>query len=119
MGIEKLIGKTLKSIEPGKHWRCRDDGLVFTCTDGSVYWMGHYQDCCELVDLVDQPEWHHLVGRPILIAEERVDILKNGDEHTWYHLGTDRSVEVIRWTGYDSYYTTRVAFEEVTHDATS
>ena len=115
--INELIGKTLTSVCRDTN-RYGDDGLLFTCDDGSQYWMGHYQDCCEYVYLADQNEhWFDLIGSPILVAEERSSDPDKPNEYedeewTFYTFRTVTGSVDLRWIGTSNgYYSTSVSFE--------
>ena len=41
-----ILGKTCTSVT-----RKGNEEIVFECSDGSVYRMHHYQDCCENVEI--------------------------------------------------------------------
>jgi hypothetical protein len=65
--FEDLKGKILTKIET-----C-DDGerMTFHCTDGQVFQLKYYQDCCAHCNVEDVcGEIEDLLGSPILMAEE-------------------------------------------------
>ena len=47
--VNVLVGKTLSNIDGGVD----SSEISFTTTDGEVYRMFHYQDCCESVYVYD------------------------------------------------------------------
>lgn len=102
MGIETLLGKTLYSVE-----RVGDEKIVFIDTNGDVYNMEHYQDCCETVEIEDiVGDLEDLVGAPILRAEEvesrdsfKPDMEYESYTWTFYKLATIKGYVDIRWVG--------------------
>lgn len=109
--ISDLVGKTFINIREGT------DSIIFECSDNTSYIMQHKQDCCESVyiesitgDLLD------LIGREILVAEERISTEKlegrpdNLDEwdnsFTWtfYTLRNIKASCDIRWLGSSNGY---------------
>lgn len=118
MGIEELLGKTLKSVSNPKSY---DDEILFETEDGDTYKMYHSQGCCESVvveEIVGDLE--DLVGHPILTAEERTndDFEKDHtyESVTWtfYELRTIKGSVTIRWCGTSNgYYSEGVDFYKV------
>lgn len=122
MGIEVLIGQTLRKVEIDKGGS--DDEIIFETINGNKYKMCHYQDCCEQVNIEDiVGDIEDLIGTPILKAEE----LTNNDEHpegvdkgfgdsftwTFYHIATIKGSVTIRWYGESNgYYSEDVAFNQ-------
>ena len=124
--LSELLDKTLVSVEKKQDYQFEGDNIVFTTNDGSVYVLGHYQDCCEHVYIEDIcGDLEDLVGKPILIAEELVNEnetpegLENPgyeDTYTWtfYKFATFNGFVDIRWFGSSNgYYSERVSFEKV------
>lgn len=106
--IEELIGKTFTSIsgaEPGS------EKISIVCDDGSEYEFFHDWSCCEsvMVESIDS-DINHLIGSPILSAEESSNSKDNppldADSFTWtfYKLATNRGAVVIRWLGESNGY---------------
>lgn len=63
--FNSLEGKVIIEVREGAK-RYGDDGIRFICEDGSEYWMGHIQDCCENVYLEDKDaDWDILYGTPV------------------------------------------------------
>jgi hypothetical protein len=117
VAFSELIGKTLVKIE--RIGGYDGEQIDFICEDGSIYRMGHHQDCCESVFVEDVcGELDDLIGRPILLAEE-VSNHKTGEwdeamEWTFYKLATNKGYATIRWYGESNgYYSTSVSFEKV------
>jgi hypothetical protein len=114
VGIDVLIGKTLKSVTTD------NDGFIeFECEDGTKYRMFHEQDCCESVSIEDiTGDLYSLVGHPITMAEE---VSKDGDEtdygtSTWtfYKLANINEYVTIRWYGESNgYYSESVSFKQI------
>lgn len=108
--MESLIGKTLTKID-----RTDDEELFFHTSDGEIYKMFHYQDCCESVYIEDIiGELDDLIGSPITMAEE---ISENDEEAyesgtwTFYKFATNKGYVTIRWYGSSNgYYSESVTF---------
>ena len=110
--INVLLGKTPIEVT--------EDGCDITikCSDGSQYWIGHQQDCCENVSIEDiEGDLQSLIGNPILVAEEVGNdfppkIESYGDRsytdesYTWtfYKLATIKGHVDIRWYGTSNGY---------------
>lgn len=127
--LSELLGKTLKSVIRGEG-SCHGDEIRFETYDGDLYRMVHHNDCCESVTIEDIcGELDHLVGDPILKAEEST----NSDSHpdgtpkdtndydsftwTFYHLATIKGYATIRWFGVSNgYYSESVDFEKLERD---
>ena len=115
-----LLGKTLANIVT-----IDNEEMIFTCFDGSAYKLFHAQDCCENVTIDDLcGDLAHLIGMPILIAEEvtsdinsadaKVDTWQESFTWTFYKLATNRGAVTIRWYGESNgYYSESVDFERI------
>jgi len=118
--VNVLVGKTLSKIHGGV---VGDDVITFTTTDGEMYSMFHYQDCCESVSIHDiVGDMQDLVGEPLLVAEETAGESPAGwddeyhDSHTWtfYKFATRKGYVDIRWLGESNgYYSESVTFCKV------
>lgn len=114
-----LKGKTITKIT-GMN---RDsDEITFYCSDDTVYYMHHEQNCCESVyveDVCGNPDC--LIGSPILIAEsvsssDSPPLNKYDESYTWtfYHLATVKGYVDLRWYGSSNgYYSEEVNFAQV------
>jgi len=114
VSFSELIGKTLIKIDVS------DYQIDFECSDGSKYYMTHFQDCCESVYIESiDGDIQRLLGQPILVAEES----SNSDDppsddywidsFTWtfYKLRTNLDSVTIRWLGQSNgYYSEGVDF---------
>lgn len=114
--FNELMGLTLSAVEGLQEG---SEEVRFTTTDGRVFRMHHWQDCCETVSIVDvtgDPD--DLLGEAILRAEESsADAGDNTSESgtwTFYKLATRKGYVDIRWLGESNgYYSESVDFEEV------
>lgn len=111
--ISSLIGKTLVRVQ-----QFGDDRIEFEESDGTVYQMLHYDDCCEHVSIESiTGDLTDLEGSPITLAEENNNGPETGDEsYTWtfYKLATNKGYVDIRWYGSSNgYYSESVDFEIV------
>lgn len=113
-----FIGKTLISAvrDTGKY--DSDDHIIFEFSDGSKYKMHHYQSCCENVSIEDiDGELSDIVGLPLTTAEYayKEDEADYGDETwTFYRIGTEKAMIVIRWFGSSNgYYSTTAEIDEI------
>ncbi len=112
--LEKIVGKIPVSITGDVH----DDELKMVFSDGTSCRWYHEQECCEQVVIEDiTGDFLDLIGRPLLVADERVS---EGDEpsdfesHTWtfYTFRSFRGSVDVRWHGSSNgYYSERVYFE--------
>jgi len=109
--IGEFVGKTFVKIEVSP----KDDHILFTCDDGTVYKMYHRQDCCELVTLEEVVgSWDDLLNMPVLLAEEvssKDTPPKDSGEwpvesYTWtfYKIVTNRGGVTLRWYGESNGY---------------
>ena len=108
--ISELKNKILKDIIVEKRdFITRENDIIkFITDDSEVYFMTHFQDCCEDVCIDDiNGDFKDLLNTPILVAEERT----NGDEteygsETWtfYELRTIKGSVNIRWYGSSNGY---------------
>lgn len=119
-----LVGKILTKIEG----EVGDDTLKLFCSDGSVYQMHYYLDCCASCTLEDVcGDLADLIGSPILKAEESSSnknppgVTKEyQDSFTWtfYHLATIKGYVTLRWYGESNgYYSESVTFERLENAA--
>lgn len=114
--ISDLKGKTIESIEGMSRG---NDEILFTCTDGTKYYMHHYQSCCESVEIDDVcGDVDDLIGAEILIAEE---VSSDGYgprgkydfSYTWtfYKFATQKGFVDLKWYGTSNgYYSEEVDF---------
>jgi hypothetical protein len=118
-----IVGKTPTHISQS------EDEIVMTFSDNSVGHFYHEQDCCEYVCVDDvNGDWGDLIGKPILVAEERwndepEEGCSGGDEsNTWTFYtfrGIGGSVDV-RWHGSSNgYYSESVNFKLTENKATT
>src|SRR5690606_28589979 len=106
--------KTIAQIKEYK------DKITFHTTDGELYKMHHYQDCCEHVYIEDIcGSLDDLIGSPITLAEEVTNAEEDkpldqwDDSYTWtfYKLATVKGSVTIRWYGTSNgYYSESVDF---------
>lgn len=113
-----FIGKTLVSAVRGTDKYDDDDQIVFEFSDGSKYKMYHYQSCCESVSIEDiDGDLSDIIGLPLTTAESayKEGEADYGDETwTFYRLGTEKAMIVIRWFGSSNgYYGTSAEIEEI------
>ncbi len=117
--FENLKGKTLNHIKVDG-----TDEILFSCADGAVYQMFHYQNCCETVSIEDIcGDVSLMTGMPILQAEESTNTTdeREGQEYkdesftwTFYRMATNRGSLVIRWYGSSNgYYSEAVNFRRI------
>lgn len=113
--FEDLRGKVLVSAEQVEG--SDGDRLEFKDSDGTEYYMQHFQDCCESVYIEDiEGELENILNSEILYAYKETSVGKEGeygDSSTWtfYRIGTDKGSVVIRWFGTSNgYYSEGVDF---------
>lgn len=109
-----LVGKTFKDI---RGLESLSDKVLFEFTDGTIYLMTHWQNCCESVCLSDvDNQAARLIGQTIRSAEQSAS--EDADyEWTFYNIRTDDENLCIRWQGgLGSYYSIDVSFQELNYD---
>lgn len=117
--MEEIIGKIVFDIKETY------DRIDFYCTDGYIYTMCHFQDCCESVSIDDiNGDLNDLIGSPILMADESSSCNTNldgspledsYDSCTWtfYKFATIKGYVNIRWFGSSNgYYSESVSFHK-------
>jgi hypothetical protein len=104
--FNELVGKTLISVDVDG-----DERVTFTTSDYHVYVMGHYQDCCEAVNLDEViGDWEDVLFSPILLAEEVTNKTDppygDPESYTWtfYKLVTQKGKVTLRWYGQSNGY---------------
>ena len=113
--ISELIGKTITEINGMEK---NGNSITFQTSDGGLYQMDHYQNCCESVTIDDIcGNIEDLIGSPILEAEERTS--EGESEYgtftwTFYHFVTDKGYLDLKWFGESNgYYSESVDFHKV------
>jgi len=123
LDISTIVGKTLIAVNVVES-HTGDDHIMMKFDDGTYYKMFHEQDCTEYVQIESiDVSLQHLIGSPILVAEQRSTsdgdtdhYAKDGtdpDSSTWtfYRISNIRSTSVLRWYGMSNgYYSERVSF---------
>lgn len=106
--IDRLIGKTLKSVERVDENRYDGDALIFVDTDNTRYTFRHYQDCCESVSIEDiAGELDDLVGSPLTMAEvasQESETDYESQTWTFYKFATIKGYVTVRWHGSSNGY---------------
>ena len=112
--LSELVGKTIVKLEQVNDWR----ELRFFCSDGTVYALHHFQDCCENVYLEDvNGELSWLLDTPVLMADEAQGETgmeeEYGTEYRWtfYRFATRKGYVDLRFLGLSNgYYSERMDF---------
>ena len=124
VGFDALKGKTFTRIDGLKKG---SKEVVFHCTDGTVYFMFHIQDCCENVWLEDVcGEADDLVGSEVLVAEENSSENRTPADFgetpayrrtftwTFYKMATRKGYVDLRWFGESNgYYSEKVFINHI------
>jgi hypothetical protein len=115
--FEDLLGKVIISITGAD---AGSDCMEMECSDGSIYKLYHYQDCCESVSIEDiTGNIQDLLGTPVLMADAAIgdhESENTYDSCTWtfYKLATVKGYVDIRWLGTSNgYYSESVDFQQV------
>ena len=116
--FSELLGAKLVCIEGAQ---IGSEEITFVADDGRSWFMGHVQDCCEVVEVNELiGEISDLLASPILRAE-MVQSEQDGEPRpsdwaeswtwTFYKLATIRGEVVLRWLGQSNgYYSEAVNF---------
>lgn len=110
--ILPIRGKTLTRISG-----IEEDDVRFHCSDGEIFRMYHYQDCCESVGIEQiDGDIDDLIGAPLTTAEVVFQSLEDDDDGltgwTFYKFATIKGYVTIRWSGSSNgYYSIGVTFE--------
>lgn len=87
------------------------DKVIITLDDGTIFWMEHFQDCCESVSIndIDGDFRGDMIGAQWFGYTERSESGEcgaYGDSSTWtfYTLNTSRGYTWIRWLGESNGY---------------
>jgi hypothetical protein len=107
--IEAMIGKVMSNVEVhSSAVDRREDELVFTAKDGTVFTFYHAQDCCESVSIEDVcGDLRDLIGSPLIVAEEASNREGGrGGSETWtfYRFATSKGNVTVRWYGESNGY---------------
>jgi hypothetical protein len=119
-----LLGKTITKIDSAD--KASSDELKFYCSDGTVYRMKHFQNCCENVRVEDIcGDIQDLIDTPIVRAESPSSMdgfeecnayTDTYESFTWtfYIIGTAKGTVTIRWYGSSNgYYSETPSFYKV------
>ena len=108
-GLELMTGLTFVKVEGA----VGSDEMLFETAEGARFVFGHWQNCCERVDINDiTGDLEDLVGEPLLIAEEvsgetPVDFDEDNHESvswTFYKFATRKGYVDVRWLGESNGY---------------
>jgi hypothetical protein len=106
-GLALMKGKTFVKVEGS----VGSGEMLFVTAEGERFLFGHYQDCCESVDINDiVGDLQDLVGEPLLIAEEVKGATEPDEEHyesytyTFYKFATRKGYVDVRWLGESNGY---------------
>lgn len=85
------------------------DSVIITLDNGAVITLGHEQNCCEEVELVDGlNELKALAGSELLYIEITSE-MRNNDEYSFVKVQTNKDSATLRWVGSSMNYTTEVS----------
>ena len=113
--LKELLGKTITSIEGEKG----DENLKFICSDGSIFEMEYFKDCCASCSVEDIcGDISDILGSPVVRAEDPSSLdgfdelaeAKKVEEYimsytwTFYIIGTAKGTVTIRWYGSSNGY---------------
>lgn len=107
--FNELLNKTIIKITGlNKDSECVD----FFTSDRINFRLCHEPDCCEKVSIEDiNGDSSDLIGYPILLADEHIDIIDETLQYTFYRLRTVKGSVDIRWCGESNgYYSMDVSF---------
>lgn len=106
-GLELMKGLTFVKVEGS----VGSDELLFETAEGARFVFGHWQNCCERVDINDiTGDLEDLVGEPLLIAEAVSNVdgpePEYADSYTWtfYKFATRKGYVDVRWLGESNGY---------------
>lgn len=115
MEISQFVGLVFDKIEV-----VDEQEIFFTASNGDIYKMIHFQNCCEDVRVEDIcGDLETLIGNPILVAEMVTNSGHNAKQcktFTWtfYKLSTILGSVTIRWYGSSNgYYSEEVSIIKV------
>jgi hypothetical protein len=111
--VNVLLGKVITEIKNKDN-----DELYFRTSEGEVYKMFHYQDCCESVSIEEIiGNLDDLLDSPITMAEETSETGDNdwgSETWTFYKFATNKGYVTIRWFGESNgYYSESVDFVQL------
>ena len=110
---EELIGKIIIKIDKCVNDDNNEDNITFYLSNGEIYELCHYDDCCESVSIEDiNGDLDDLIGYKLIQAEESYEDDKNASESgTWsfYKFGTSKGYVTIRWYGTSNGYYSETA----------
>lgn len=111
--IGMMIGKVITDVllvdaNGWEHDGEYNDSITFVFSDGSTFWLGHNQDCCEHVWIEDiAGDLKDLSGSAVTQAELSTnESMANYGTETWsfYKIGTANGGVTIRWCGSSNGY---------------
>ncbi len=121
--MNNLLNEVLYKIDID---RDDSDTIHFYTLSGKEFIMYHDQDCCESVVIEDiNGNIDHLIGSPILRADEKTSNTPSGSEgytpesctYTFYTLATLKGYVDIRWFGESNgYYSEDVSISQYDHE---
>lgn len=111
ISMKELVGRTVTKVTKLKDYAGMDGDVLAFEFGGSaeVVYMGHFQDCCECVELIDVVgDFNDLIGSPLVISaaeSNRADIHDTGSETwTYYKMDTVKGGVTLRWYGSSNGY---------------
>lgn len=115
--MQRFVGREVNSVSTIASNDEHADlvAIVLRFADGSAMMLWHDQDCCETVYIEDiNGNWDDLIGRPLLVAEERssgkMDVECGDEQWTFYTFRSEAGSVDVRWIGSSNgYYSTSVS----------
>lgn len=85
-----------------------NEAVVITLENGAIISLGHKQNCCEEVTLADGLNELKDLAWSELQYIEITSEMREGDEHSFVKIQTNRDSANLRWVGYSMNYSTEV-----------